>query len=332
MKPGRSMRKVYPRACLLVALLVLAACAQAETRLKVMSFNVWGGGLNNAATTEQTTAAIRAAGADIIGMQETRAELPPCRNNYCPPHGPSVAKDIAEALGYYYYDQRSTSSTLWADAILSRFPILNSTPLDLGARIDVDGRSVYVFNIHPSDYPYGPYQLLQIPYEAAPYINTSEEAVRYARRARGRAFEMLQQEFASAGNADLMIITGDFNEPSGRDWTARAVAAGLYPIAVPWPLVASLEAAGFIDAYRFAHPDEVASPGFTWPSLTTTDPVLTGHVAGTDYRDRIDFVFVRGPEVKVAQAMLVGESDVTADIVVTPWPSDHRAVLATVDF
>jgi endonuclease/exonuclease/phosphatase family metal-dependent hydrolase len=326
------MKEIYPKAWLLAALLVQAACAQAETRLKVMSFNVWGGGLNDGKSTEQTIAAIRAAGADIIGMQETRAELPPCRNNYCPPHGPSIAKDVADALGYYYHDQHSTTNTLWADAILSRFPLLNPTPMDLGVRIDVDGRTVYLFNIHPSDYPYGPYQLLHIPYEAAPYISTAGEAVRYAQRIRGHAFEMLQQEFASAGNADLMVVTGDFNEPSGRDWTARAVAAGLYPIAVPWPLIASLEAAGFIDTYREAHPDEVANPGFTWPSLTTADATLIGYVPGTDYRDRIDFVFVRGPDVKVSEASLVGETKVMADIVVTPWPSDHRAVLATIAF
>jgi len=318
--------KPVSRICLLLASMAHLTCAMAATELTVMTFNAWGGGRNEGKGVEQTLAAIRAAGADIVGLQETRAELPPCRNHYCPPHGPSIAAQIAAALGFYYYDQHSSTDTLWANAILSRFPILGPTPLDLGARINVDGRIVYLFNIHPNDYPYQPYQLLHIPYEAAPSISTSAQAVRYAQRARGRTFQLLQQEFAATENADLMVVTGDFNEPSDRDWTSRAAAAGLQPLAVAWPLTASIEAAGFIDAYRAVHPDEVATPGFTWPTLTATDAPLTG------YRDRIDFVFVRGQDANVMQAMVVGESASTADIVVKPWPSDHRAVVATIEF
>jgi len=312
--------------CLLLCLLTATAPAGADTQLRLMSFNAWGGGQNDGKTTEQTVAAIRASGADIVGLQESRAELPPCRNHYCPPHGPSIAAELAHALGFYYHDQHSSTDTLWANAILSRFPILSPTPRDLGVSIDVAGRMVVLFNIHPNDYPYQPYQLLHIPYEAAPYISTSAEAVRYARRTRGDALKMLQQDLAAAGKAVLIIVTGDFNEPSDRDWTERAVAAGRYPVAVPWPLTSALEAAGFVDAFRTAHPDEIAKPGFTWPSATATDS------PGTGYEDRIDFIFVRGPRVRVSRALVVGEAVMTADIVVKPWPSDHRAVVAEIDF
>jgi len=326
------MKKLPVSAGLLFALLLPLHGVMAETQISVMTFNAWGGGLNEDKGLEETLAAIREAGADIIGLQETRAELPPCRNHYCPPHGPSVAARIARALNYYYYDQHSPADTLWANAILSRFPILGPTPLNLGVRIDVDGRIAYLFNIHPSDYPYQPYQLLDIPYEAAPFISTSAEAVRYAQRTRGAAFQMLQREFAAAENAEVIFVTGDFNEPSDRDWTERTAAAGLHPLAVPWPLTASLEAAGFVDAYRAAHPDETGTPGFTWPSLTATDAPLTGHRPGADYRDRIDFVFVRGQDAQVLDAKIVGESEAVADIVVSPWPSDHRAVVARIEF
>jgi exodeoxyribonuclease-3 len=34
----------------------------------------------------------------------------------------------------------------------------------------------------------------------------------------------------------------------------------------------------------------------------------------------------------VEQAQIVGEKSPDADVVVAPWPSDHRAVVATVRF
>lgn len=48
-----------------------------------------------------------------------------------------------------------------------------------------------------------------------------------------------------------------------------------------------------------------------------------------EHLDRIDFIFVRGP-VTVERAAIVEEKHPEADIVVTPWPSDHRAVMAVV--
>ena len=73
---------------ILIALLAFSAYASAGTRLSVMTFNAWGGGLNDGTSTEQTIAAIRAGGADIVGMQETRAESVPCNGDDCPPAGP----------------------------------------------------------------------------------------------------------------------------------------------------------------------------------------------------------------------------------------------------
>ena len=70
----------------------------------------------------------------------------PCTANSLPPRGKSVAAKIAEALGFHYYDQTAQNPAIWANAIISRYPIVKPTPDDLGVPIDVDGRTVYVFS------------------------------------------------------------------------------------------------------------------------------------------------------------------------------------------
>ena len=80
--------------------------------------------------------------------------------------------------------------------------------------------------------------------------------------------------------------------------------------------------AGFADAWRTLYPDEMKKPGFTWTPIMTADDPKTHH-------DRIDFVYFRGEGVKVTGANIVGENKSNADIVVSPYPSDHRAVVAT---
>jgi exodeoxyribonuclease-3 len=296
-----------------------------QTTLKVMTFNVWSAGANKSKPVDETVAAIKAADADLIGVQETRVEGPKCTAKSCPPLGKSVAKEMAAALGYHYYDQTATNQALWSNAIISRYPIEGATPNDLGVELDVDGRSVYAFNIHLDDSPYQPYQLLDIAYGGAPFIDTEAEAIRFAKKTRGGAIDLLREDLKAADGADAAFVFGDFNEPSGRDWTEAAVKAGNQPIKVDWPTTRAIEDMGFVDAYREVHPDPVARPAFTW--TPTSKPTVKW-----DHHDRIDFIFARSDNLTVESAAIVGEKRPEAQIVVDPWPSDHRAVTATVGF
>ena len=298
----------------------------AETRLTLLSFNAWGAGLNEGKPIDETVAVLRAADADLVGLQETSAEGAACTVADCPPGEHSVALELAAALGVHGHLQQGDERVLWANAILSRFPIVGVTPRGLGVVVEADGRRIAVFNIHANDFPYQPYQLLGIPYGDAPFLDTAEAAVQAAAEARGAALRLLLEDLAAAEGTDAQVIFGDFNEPSHRDWSARAAAAGRHPLAVEWPLVRALESEGFVDALRAVHPDEMSKPAYTW--TTTTRPEDPA-----DHHDRIAFVLVRGgPGValSVEAAGIVGEQAPEADLVVTPWPSDHRAVRAVI--
>ena len=302
----------------------LAAGPAAAVELTVMSYNIWGGGANEGKPIDETVAVIRAAGADIVGLQETRLEADPCTAEACPPVGPSAAKAIADALGFHVHEQTAVNDALWANAVISRYPIRAATANDLGVTIDVEGRKVALFNLHLDDAPYQPYQLLGIEYGPFPYLSTAEEAVAAAEATRGPALALFKADLATV-DAEAVFVTGDFNEPSHRDWTAAAAAAGTHPMAVRYPTTLALEESGFVDTFRAVFADEVARPGFTWtPTSAADDP--------EDHHDRIDFVFARAPGLEVLRAGIVGEAAPVADIVVTPWPSDHRAMVATVRF
>ena len=310
---------------LLLSGALLAHPASADTTLRVMSFNIWGGGGNEGRGVEDTVAAIRAARADIIGVQETMLEGDDCTAESCPPLGTSVARHIADALGFYYYDQTQENVALWANAVISRYPIGAASPHDLGVPIDVGGRTVWLFNIHHDDEPYQPYQVLGIEYGPAPFVKTAAEAVMWANKTRGPAMDLLTGDMASAAGAAAVFVTGDFNEPSMHDWTDAAAAAGHQPLAVVWPTTKRLVDGGFTDAYRAIWPDPVAKPAFTWtPRGDEADP--------QDHHDRIDFVFAKGDSLIVTDASIVGESGPRTDIAVDPWPSDHRSVVAEVRF
>jgi endonuclease/exonuclease/phosphatase family metal-dependent hydrolase len=313
-----------PLICLVLAATAAPLPALADTTLRVMSFNIWGGGGNEGKGIDETVAVMKAAGADIIAVQETRLEGADCTADACPAQGPSVAPALAAALGYHLYEATAVNDALWANAILSRYPVGAATANGLGVPVDVGGVTVWVFNIHLDDAPYQPYQLLGIPYGDAPFIATGAEAADWAARTRGAGMALLSADMAAAGQAPVVVM-GDFNEPSALDWTAAAVAAGQKPVAVDWPATRGLLDAGFVDAYRAVHPDPVAKPAFTWTPRYPEN-------AADDHPDRIDMILARAPGLAVRDAWIVGEAGPRTDLAVDPWPSDHRAVMAEIVF
>lgn len=306
------------RAIAAAATLVLAAVLLADARaaepetLRVMSFNLWIGGEEGKQPLTQSVKVIQAARADLVGLQETEGLE---RNG----KKPDNARRIAEMLSWNFLDQGGGT------AIISRFKIVGNTPNKWGAKLALpSGRHVWLFNAHLPSSPYQPYQLLKIPYNDEPFVDNGPAAIKEAHRARGAEVKrMLAEVEAVVEEKTPIFVTGDFNEPSPLDWTAAVAGAHRCPIAVRWPTTQAVLDAGFVDAYRRLYPDPLKQPGYTWtPTTAEDDP--------KDHHDRIDFVFVGGLGADVTATQIIGEKADRADVVVTPYPSDHRAVVATV--
>jgi len=264
--------------------------------IAIMSFNIWRDGKAGKQPLSQTAEVIKKAKVDVVGLQEAKA---------------GTVKKLAEMLGWYH-----------SGTILSRLKILDSN-IRSGVKVQLSsGQEAFVFNVHLSHAPYQPYQLLNIPYGKYPFIKTEKEAIAFAKKARGWQVEALLKTIkdSTAKNSPI-FITGDFNEPSHLDWTEAAAKKGVHPIKVVYPNSLSLTQAGFNDAYRTVYSDEIKKPGYTWTPLTKVDNPK-------DHHDRIDFVYFRGGTVQIKSAEIVGENKQNADIVVSPYPSDHRAVVA----
>lgn len=280
------------------ASLVVPAAAHAQpavepVELRVMTFNIWYGATVTHGLAE-VVQAIRLAGADVVGMQEPYARL----------------RRIASELGFFVSPRMH---------VISRFPILEPGGSDGNWALLLLGRDgvAAIMNTHLPATPYTPYRIVNRGFDRATILEQE-------RRTRLRRIERELAALAPILDAGIpTFFTGDFNVPSHRDWTRAAVAARGLPFPVRWPVSRAMEAAGFRDSYREIHPDPVADPGFTWTPGTPAPLVRPAEV-----HDRIDFVWAAGPAVAL-DSRIVGESSANADVVVTPWPTDHRGVVST---
>lgn len=143
----------------------------------------------------------------------------------------------------------------------------------------------------------------------------------------------------------LVILGGDFNEPSHLDWTRETKDLfDHHGLIVPWTVPLLLDNAGFIDTYRTLYPDVVNYPGFTFPADNPLVPLekLTW-APKSDERERIDYVlYYPHPSLKLKKAIVFGpEGSISynervpsksKDKFLLPqgvWPTDHKGLLVT---
>ena len=280
-----------------------SATGAGAAQLHVMTFNVEYGG--EGVDFSSVPAAIEAAGADVVGVEEAFGNT----------------KKIADALGWRYYDPRLQ--------IVSRLPLLDP-PDGNGVYTFVEvapGRVVAIANVHLPSAPYGPNM-----------IRDGAKAAEVMRRETHRRIPVITpivdtlKPLIAAGIPTF--ITGDFNTPSHLDWTPETV--DLRPqvhYAFDWPVGEVVEAAGFHDSFRDLYPDPVTDPGITWPAARPKSGGYNPGLNDNAARDRIDFVYAGGPAT-ATDSVIWGEEggqDEGVMQTITPWPSDHRAVVSTFD-
>ncbi|GAA3860101.1 endonuclease/exonuclease/phosphatase family protein [Tessaracoccus defluvii] len=307
--------------------------------LNVLTFNVWHGGSQIPDGAQAIADIIRETDADVTFMPEV---------------GRAPAK-VGRLLGYDHYFGTDTG-------IVSRYPVISTAEVGTWwskAVIDVNGTEVAVYGGHleyrwyttylprgyggkvKGDWPDGSGSWDRL---GAPV--TDVEQVLAANEASGRPTavdEVLADIDGERAAGRVVVLGGDFNEPSAQDWTAEA--ADLFDhngVVIQWQTTLKLLDAGLVDTYREIHPDPVANPGFTWPSdnegFATTKLTWAPEA---DERDRIDYIFalpddrltidsstVVGPRSSIVRNERV--VDDSADEILTPqapWPTDHKAVL-----
>ncbi|RUQ96896.1 endonuclease/exonuclease/phosphatase family protein [Labedella endophytica] len=311
------------------------------SELSVLTFNLWHGGTQIDDGTARIAEIIAESDADVVFTPEKGA----------------ITDELAALLGFDYVDATDTG-------VISRYPIVETATVGTDwtkAVIDVNGTETAVYGGHleyrwyanylprgyggeiHGDYPDGwdTWDQLDAPVTDVDLIlQASNDSDRPEETAL-----VVADAAAERAAGRLAVIGGDFNEPSGEDWTtATADMFDHNGTVIAWPALQVLLDAGFIDSYREKYPDPVTHPGITWSIENPAfDPLELTWTPEADERDRIDFVFF-GPDERIAlqDSVIVGPQGTivdgevvgpdSEDPIVTPagvWPSDHKAVLST---
>lgn len=318
--------------------------------LRVLQLNIWGDARVVPGAFDALVDEIVRCDAHIVALCEV--------NN----HDGVTSDRLVEALKrrgqtWYGASGRCTGVQGTDVCVLSKYPIrevvtgLFTVPggIDMKVRIDVEGCDVLLYPAHLDYTHYACY--LPRGYDGVTWRKLSApecdpEAVLRMNRAstRDEAIAAFLEE-VSRERADLILLAGDFNEPSHLDWTDAT--RGMWDhngCVIPWDSSVQLCGAGFRDVYREIHPDPVTHPGFTYPADNPAKAVkeLTW-APEADERDRIDFIYylsdgafepkkagVVGPSSSIVRSERIHESG--EDRFIEPlgvWPTDHKGVLAT---
>ncbi len=333
------MKRLY----LIIICLLIAGSSNAIT-FKVLQFNIWQEGTVVEGGYEAIAQQIIDSKADLIAFSEVRNYK---NTRFCDRIVQSL-KDRGETFhSFFTYDS----------GILSRFPITDSMtvfPLkdDHGsiykAVVKIEKCEVAFYTAHldylnctyydikgysGKDWKKRPPMTDLDSIMADNISSLRDDAIR----------NFIEESAKDRKKGRIVIIGGDFNEPSHLDWTESTKK--LYDhqgLIVPWTISMTMQVAGYKDSYRVKYPDPVKNPGITYPADCAGAPVkkLTW-APESDERERIDFIYyspdkklklkdavVWGPQGSICRSERVQETEHTK-IGSGVWPTDHKAVLVT---
>jgi len=320
-----------------------------SVNLKVMQFNIWREGTSVANGLTYIRDVINVVNPDMVCFSEV--------TNSSGDWTTKIVNELA-TLGKTYYRGYVTGSDV---SLISKYPIISSDPI-VGERtvpftVNVNGASLVVCPSHldytfystylPRGYACGGSGKYAGWNAFSPFAPETDLAAIESQNLASRRDEQIAAFIDYIKNETRpVLLIGDFNEPSCLDWTARQ--ANLYDhngVVFEWNTTQTLKNNGFVDAYRQVYPDEVLNPGITWPAVAT-GVGSTSWAPLSDERDRIDYIFYKGTGVTATEASLVGpkacyvknlssaegNGNDIFEASSMPWPSDHKAVTATINF
>lgn len=340
---------------LLFLQLLFLNCIQANSpkegkTIRILQFNIWQEGTVVEGGFQAVVDEIIRTQADLVCLSEVR--------NYNNSHLDQRLLEALAAKGFRYYAEKSLDS-----GILSRYPIRQQWDFfpvkdDKGsitkALIDIEGHQIALYSAHldyrncslylPRGYDGSTWNELP-----APITDTALIAADNLKSNRDEAIDaFIKDAEIEKQKSRIVILGGDFNEPSCLDWTKETRnLADHRGVVIKWRNTAELAKAGFVDAYRQMFPNPVTHPGFTFPA---DNPAVSlkklAWSPKADDRDRIDFIFYHpDPRLQLRDVKLIGPrgsvvrneriQETSSDPFDTPpgiWPTDHKAVLATFSF
>ncbi|MDR1676144.1 MAG: metallophosphoesterase [Tannerella sp.] len=335
----------------LAAWLAVSCSQEKSVDLKVLQLNVWVNTTRVEGGEQGLVDVIDRTDPDVVLLCELYH-----RENETPLTKKVIDK-LAKRGKTYYDDGRNLPVGILSKYALEEVSAFLPTSKEVcyrpvvKAHITVGGRTVAVYSTHLDHRNYAPN--LSRGYGSAVWTKieapvTDPDSILVANRLAWRDETIrgfLRDARSETAKGHIVIVGGDFNEPSHLDWQADTKDIRDHRGAVvPWDVSQMLAQAGYVDAWRRRFPNAVTHPGFTWPAgneaAKLNDLFFTPEA---DERDRIDFIYyypqpgvaldnirIVGPAASVDHGKIAPEE--TGDDILSPactWPSDHKGNLAT---
>lgn len=314
---------------------------------KVLQFNIWQEGTKVPGGFDGIVDQIIASDADFVTFSEVRNYN---NTRFCDRIVKALQDKGKEYYSFYSYDS----------GILSRYPIIDSTTIypcvnDHGsiykAIVKLYGKEIALYTAHLDYLDCAYYDIRG--YNGSTWekqaplldVKTILEANNKSRREEAIKTFIAQAAIDKEAGR-IIILGGDFNEPSHLDWVESTKNNfDHHGLIIPWPVSTILQKNGYVDAYRQYYPKPSKNPGITFPAEVIGKK--TSQVTWTpdsDERERIDFIYYSpfkgltltnvclwGPVNSIAYNKVTKEKgkDVYKIATNAVWPSDHKAVLAT---
>ncbi|MFI3294412.1 MAG: endonuclease/exonuclease/phosphatase family protein [Rikenellaceae bacterium] len=339
------------RTLLLLALAItFGSCSKKEPqKITVMQLNIWQEGTVIENGYQAIVDELAHHQPDFVTLSEVR--------NYGDVDFTNRLIEDLKAQGVTYYSQRSDDSGLLSKYPIESFetiyPLANDSGSIYKLTTTVSGVAFAIYTAHldykeyasflPRGYDGSSFHKIE-----APVVDTAIiQKMNLASKRDDAILAFISDAQKERERGAVVILGGDFNEPSFRDWGLDT--RDLYDhngVSFDWTVSILLEQNGFIDSYRRLYPSAVTHPGFTYPSdnrsLGDDKMGMLTWAPDVDERERIDYIFfgsdsrlelldcvIYGPRESIVRSQRIKEGEQERFIApLGVWPTDHKGVIS----